>query len=204
MIEEIIKEYPVLGIEDFDMSSQEEDAVLIIIKSGIDKLIKEYNIDFQLLSTDLRPYNYVSRQGYHEVGFAASVSIEAIMDKKYHHEVGSCHHKNSDYNYELEVAYKRAKSRAVLELTGLKEKFPVISKDEHYERIRKKDLNKAVEDQLRQDMTEQDIQRSEEVRANIKSRIDSKLDAQDQVRTAIQSEGSKQKAAQEQSEKNEH
>ena len=178
MIDEIIEKYRFLSIEDFGMSSQADDAVLIIEKSGIDKLESNLGIQVEAHTHSLTPYNYVGKKGP-EVGMAASIMVSAFIlgdesPSREIYEVGSAHHMNTNYNYELEIAFKRARARAILRISKIQETFPLISRDEYFEKIKSKSNMDMISSQLSTPMDQQDIDRAEEARQQIKAKLEEK------------------------------
>lgn len=188
MIKEIIKEYPCLEEGDFKMSSQEEDAKLILGKKGIDKLQAHLRIKVAIQEQSLRPYNYISKKGQHEAAVAASVVVTGSWSgasEPDRWEIGTAHHKNSNYPFEGEMAYKRARARLIMSMAGISTD-DVISEVEHYDKLKFNSNMEQLSKQLSTPMDEQDIQRAAEQKARIKS----KLDQSDQERTVKNNKGS--------------
>lgn len=151
--EKILKEHPYLAEDDlgivFDKDERRGEFLTVIIEnSGIQKILDHYSIKYEIVDSELNPYNYV-RKNIPSVGFAAKVHVKGrayrnTSNRKMHHTLSTCHHLNSDFNYEGELAEVRAVSKLARKIAGLYgwTNGDIVSRDEHFSRIRKK--NDAV------------------------------------------------------------
>jgi hypothetical protein len=104
-----------------DFFHDEETGKTLCLKSGIKKIIFNEKLEVRTTITHANVYNYHDHSGkIHTAMFAVAESRALnLKDHNVVTEIGSAYHRNCTYNYEAEVAAKRAESRAVLAVIGL-------------------------------------------------------------------------------------